>query len=161
MPVVRPGVIREEIVVDGHLESVFDFMTDFSNSHLWDPGVVRSVSEGKFERLMIGVGSSFDLTVKFNSSEMDMKYYIIEYKHPYQVVLYGEGKIIKAIDTIKFKRLDNNKVEIQYEADLTLKGWRRPFIFFINNSLNKLGNAAKCGIQSYFKFGNKNKYKQD
>ena len=63
---------------------------------------------------MVGVGSSFDLTVKFNGREMNMKYYIIEYKQPYEVVLYGEGNIIKAIDTIKFKRLENNKVEIQY-----------------------------------------------
>ena len=161
MPVVKPGVIREEIVVDGQLESIFDFFADFSNAHFWDPGVVRSTSEGMFERLMVGVGSSFDLTVKFNGREMNMKYYIIEYKQPYEVVLYGEGNIIKAIDTIKFKRLENNKVEIQYEADLTLKGWRRPFIIFINNSLNKLGNAAKNGILSYFKHGNKYKFKSD
>jgi len=155
MPVVRPGVIREKIVVKGNINRIFDFMTDFSNAHLWDPGVISSNPDNNFEKLMITVGTGYDLVVHFNGTKIDMKYYITKFNQPNEVILEGESKIVKVKDIIKFTRLENNQTQIDYEVDLTFKGWRRPFILFINNSLNKLGKSAKSGIENYFKFGNK------
>ena len=153
MPVVKPGVIREKIVIDGEINYVFDFI---SNSHLWDPGVLSSKPEERYDRLMISVGSSYDLKVDFNGSTIDMDYHITKYKQPYEVILEGEGKIVKVRDVIKFKKIEGNKVEIDYEANIGLNGCRRPFILFMNSSLNKLGASAKEGIENYFKYGNKN-----
>lgn len=155
MPVVRPGVIRETIIVEGEINNVFDFMSDFSNSQLWDPGVFSAKPEDSFDKLMITVGTGYDLVVDFNGTKMDMTYHITKYDQPYEVILEGEGKTVKARDIIKFKKLENRKVEIDYQAELTLKSWRRPFIFFINRSLNKIGESAKRGIENYFKYGNK------
>ena len=105
---------------------------------------------------MITIGTSYDLEVEFNGNKMNMSYSITKYKSPHEVVLEGEGNIIKAIDSIKFKQLEDGKVEIDYEVNLTLKGWRRPFILFLYSSLNKLGRAAKSGIENYFKHKDKN-----
>ncbi len=157
MPVVRPGVIQEKIVVNGDLENVFGVMSDFSNAHLWDPGVLSSVPEEGFDKLMISEGTSYNLVVEFNGTQMNMKYQITKYKQPCEVVLRGEGDTVRAVDTIKFKKLPNNQVEIDYEAVISLKWFRRPFIYFINNSLNKLGKSAKRGIENYFENGDKNK----
>ena len=155
MPVVRPGVIRETIIIEGEINNVFDFMSDFSNSPLWDPGVVSAKPEDSFDKLMITVGTGYDLVVDFNGSEMDMTYHITKYTQPNEVILEGEGKTVKARDIIKFKKIGNNQIEIDYQAELTLKSWRRPFIFFIYRSLNKIGESAKRGIENYFKYGNK------
>lgn len=155
MPVVRPGVIRETIIVEGEIHNVFDFMSDFSNSELWDPGVVSAKPEDSFGKLMITVGTGYDLVVDLNGNKMDMTYHITKYNQPNEVILEGEGKTVKARDIIKFKKLKNRKIEIDYQAEITLKSWRRPFIFFINSSLNKIGESAKRGIENYFKYGNK------
>ena len=156
MPVVRPGVIREKIIVDGNIDSVFEFISDFSNVHLWDPGVNKSTPDTNYDRLMITIGTSYRLEVEFNGNKMVMDYTITKYEAPNEVVLEGEGDHIRAIDSIKFKQIENGKVEIDYEVNLTLKGWLRPFILFLYSSLNKLGRTAKSGIENYFKYKNKN-----
>ena len=157
MPVVKPGVIREKIIVSGNVTHVFDFISDFSNAPLWDPGVVRSTPEKGFDKLMVSLGTSYKLNVIFKGKIIEMEYYIAKFDPPNEVVLKGESEMIYAIDTIKFKQLENNLVEINYEADLSLKSWRRPFIIFLNTSLNYLGKSAKEGIENYYKYGDKHK----
>ena len=41
----------------------------------------------------------------------------------------------------------DGKVRIDYTADLTLRGWKRPFVVFLNKSFNKLGRAAMEGLE--------------
>ena len=146
MPLVKPGVIIESVVVKGNIEDVYDFMADFSNAVKWDPGVLKSECIKD---------KTFALTTIFNGKKSEMTYNIVSYKRPYLVTLKGDGPNVRAIDTIKFSKIDNNYTKIEYEADLTLKGFRRPFIVFIGKSLKKLGEDAIEGIRKYFFYGSK------
>lgn len=146
MPLVKPGIIRESVVVKGPIEEVYDFMANFSNAEKWDPGVLKSYCIKN---------KSYGLTTVFNGKKSEMTYNVIAYKRPYEITLKGDGPNVRAIDTIKFSKIDNNYTKIDYEADLTLKGFRRPFIIFIGKSLEKLGEDAIEGIRKYFFYGNK------
>lgn len=157
MPVVKPGVIKESIIVNGNVNHVFDFISDFSNAPLWDPGVIMSTPEKGFDKLMVSLGTSYKLKVLFKGKIIDIEYYIAKFDPPNEVVLKGESELIYAVDTITFKQLENEKVEINYEADISLKSWRKPFIIFLNTALNYLGKSAKEGIENYYKYGYKKK----
>lgn len=146
MPLISPGIIQEYVIVRAPIEEVYDFMADFSNAEKWDPGVIRSISKGN---------NSFELTTVFKGKKSIMTYTVISYKRPYEIILKGNGPNVRAIDTIKFSKVDANHTKIKYKADLTLKGFRRPFIIFLNKSLEQLGKDAINGIWNYFLHGNK------
>lgn len=68
---------------------------------------------------------------------------------------------MRGVDTIKFSEVEGGLVKIDYTADLSLKGFRKPFIIFLNKSFDKLGRSAMAGIENYYKHGNKNGPGQD
>lgn len=94
------------------------------------------------------VGNTFSLTTVFNGNESQMKYKLEEMERPHRIVVSGYSDIIKGVDTILLRPAneENTKTYVDYTADLTLKGFRRPFIAFISGSLNELGRNAMEGM---------------
>jgi len=156
MSIVKPCIINEIIIVKGKIEEVFDFIANFSNASLWHPGVLESHYENDLvESTKIDKGSSFNLKALFKNKIINMIYEITKYIRPYEVILYGDGNIIYDTYTIKFKKIDNEHVQIDYTANISLKGFRRPFIIFFKNELEIIGQNAKFGIKNYYNVGNK------
>ncbi len=75
------------------------------------------------------------------------RYKITEIDPPRRVVLVGESPTIKAVDTIVFSAAGEGRTRINYTADLTLKGFRRPLIVLVGSALNELGRAAMTGLE--------------
>lgn len=144
MTVSYCGEITDSVTVDRNINEVFDFISDFSNCKLWDPGVVDSF---KFDK-------QYYLNTVFNNTHNTMIYKIDFIDKPNKVILSGNGSSVKAIDTIEFVKLEDNKTQINYKANISLKGWRKPFIIFLRNSLDQLGKNAMKGILDYYSESN-------
>lgn len=77
-------------------------------------------------------------------------YTLTRYEPPRLVELRGESKTVTAVDTIVLSpnKDDNSKTDVDYTADITLKGWRRPFVAFIGADLEQLGRKAMLGMEA-------------
>lgn len=96
----------------------------------------------------LAVGDTFQLTTVFNGKESEMKYELREMVRPNRIVVVGNGDIARGTDIILLRPADasNTQTVVDYSADLSLKGWRRPFIVFLSSSLDKLGKDAMAGM---------------
>jgi hypothetical protein len=120
----------------------FEYTADFSNIEEWDPGVVasRKVTEGP-----IGVGTRFELEVKFGVGTTPMTYEVTVYQPDHRVVLVGDGGKLHAVDEITFASHDNMTV-IDYTADLTFRNFFRFIRPLMRPILRRVGKDALDGL---------------
>ena len=120
----------------------FEYTADFSNIEDWDPGVVasRKVTDGP-----IGLGTRFELEVKFGAGTTPMIYEITVYQPDHRVVLVGDGEKLHAVDEITFASQDNMTV-IDYAADLTFRNLFRFIRPLMRPILEKVGKDALDGL---------------
>src|SRR5450755_2638014 len=102
----------------GSLEDVFSYLSDFSSTEEWDPGVVRAerLGEGR-----IAVGTRFHLVASFLGRENELTYDVIEYAPPHAITLRGENATVVSLDRITFEPFEGG-TRVTYDAELTLKG---------------------------------------
>ncbi|MDX1469280.1 MAG: SRPBCC family protein [Acidimicrobiia bacterium] len=136
--------LEEQRWVSRPQRDAFEYTADFSNISDWDPGVVASekVTPGQ-----VGVGTEFDLDVKFGNRTAPMRYRITEYQPDTRVVLVGEGRQLRAVDEIVFETQDN-MTRIDYTADLQFRGYMRLVAPFLGKALEKVGEKALDGLES-------------
>ncbi len=132
----------EQRWVERAQDEAFLYTADFSNIEDWDPGVVSSRRIGQGP---VGVGSQFELEIKFGGATMQMVYEITEYEPSDRVVLVGRGNKLIVVDEIRFARHDNMTV-IDYTADLTFLNWFRNVTRFMGPTLKKVGTKALDGL---------------
>jgi len=146
MPVLRAGVIHDRATVYGTPKQVSAYLAKFSNAKEWDPGCLdgKPLDDGP-----VRVGSRFWLMTIFKGTKSEMIYTITRYEPPNLIELHGESSTVTAIDTIRLSQNkdDKSKTDIDYTVDLTLKGWRRPFIMFLSADLDELGRRAMAGME--------------
>lgn len=136
--------LKEQRWVSRPKREVFEYTADFSNIDQWDPGVVASekVTPGQ-----VGVGTEFDLDVKFGNATLPMRYRITDYQPDERVVLVGEGRLLTAVDEISFETQDD-LTRIDYTADLEFRGYMRFLAPFLGGSLKKVGERALDGLEN-------------
>jgi carbon monoxide dehydrogenase subunit G len=136
-------VIEETLEVGRPLDAVFDFVGDFANTREWDPGVAdaRRVTPGP-----IGVGTRYELQVRFGGRVLPMVYEVTRWEPPTRVVLRGSGATVTAIDDIRFEPTPSG-TRIRYLADIRLKGLLRLFEPLLARRLRETGRAAIDGMQ--------------
>lgn len=134
--------LQEQRWVDTPLEEAFAFTSDFSNIDAWDPGVAISKKIGDDP---VGVGTRYELEVRFGRSTIPMTYEITEYAAPNRVVLVGRGDKLEAVDEIEFSSQDN-MTRVDYRADLEFKGLVRYAVPLLSPMLRKVGTRALDGL---------------
>jgi hypothetical protein len=121
---------------------VFTYVADFSNIEAWDPGVVSSQKVGDAQ---IGVGTRYELEVRFGSSTIPMVYETAVYEPPDRVVLLGYGEKLSAVDEIRFARQDN-MTRIDYTAVLWFHNLFKFLGPLMRPTLKKVGTDAMDGL---------------
>ncbi len=135
--------IRERIETDLPVDDAFDFIADFANAQVWDPGTVSSRSHGDEPP---GPGACYDLEVRMGGRVAPMEYRVHEYQRPHRVVLVGKGANVDAVDEIRFGRVGDRTV-IEYTADIRLGGWLRLVEPFLGGTFAKIGRDAAAGME--------------
>ena len=89
-------------------EDVFAYISDFSTTQEWDPGVVEA------ERLndaAVGEGTEFRLVAEFLGRKTALTYRIVEYDPPHAVTFRGENATVISNDRITFEAVDRGNAD--------------------------------------------------
>ena len=135
--------LRESIYSNESIESVFNYVSDFGHIQEWDPGVLCSTRTLPGNT---GIGSAYDLTLKFGPFRSKMRYIIDVYEPFSKVVLRGAGESFNAVDTICFKETDTG-TRIDYQADIRFSGLGRYLEAILAPVLKTYGKEAMSGLE--------------
>jgi len=122
---------------------VFAYLSDFSSTAEWDPGVVEAERLGDAP---VGEGSEFRLVATFLHRKTPITYRIVEYDPPNAVTLRGENSTVVSLDRITFEPSDGG-TRITYDADLALKGPFKIADPLLALAFNRIGNRALAGLR--------------
>ncbi len=125
-------------------EDVFAYISDFSSTREWDPGVVEA------ERLsdaVIGEGTEVRLVAEFLGRKTELTYRIVEYDPPHAVTFRGENGTVISNDRIAFEAIREG-TRISYDAELTLKGPLRLADPLLGLAFNRVGDRALAGLKN-------------
>ena len=124
-------------------EDAFAYLSDFSTTQEWDPGVIEA------ERLSdaaVGEGTEFRLVAEFLGRKTALTYRIVEYDPPRAVTFRGENATVISNDRITFEALDQG-TRITYDAELVLKGPLRVADPLLGLAFNRVGDRALAGLR--------------
>lgn len=148
-PIRRGGILRivimklhEERWVNQPTDVVFAYTADFSNIEEWDPGVANSSRIGDGA---VGVGTKFDLDVRFGGSTAPAVFEITEYEQNERVKLKGSSKSWTAIDEIRFESVDVT-TRIIYTTEITLNNFLKYLTPLLGPVFNRVGRRALDGL---------------
>ena len=125
-------------------EDVFAYISDFSTTEEWDPGVVEA------ERLndaAVGEGIEFRLVAEFLGRKTELTYRIVEYDPPRAVTFRGENATVISNDRITFEAVGEG-TRITYDAELVLKGPLRIADPLLGLAFNRVGDRALAGLKN-------------
>ena len=124
-------------------EEVFAYLSDFSTTAEWDPGVVQAE---RVNGAGVGKGSEFRLVAQFLGRKTPLTYRIVEYEPPHAVTLLGENSTVISRDRITFEPTAR-ATRITYDADLALKGPRRIADPLLRLAFSRVGDQALAGLK--------------
>ncbi len=133
---------RASLDIERPPEEIFAYLSDFSTTREWDPGVVEA------ERLnsqALGEGTEFRLVAEFLGRKNELTYRIVEYDPPHAVTFVGENATVISRDRITFEPTAA-ATRVTYDADLALKGALRIADPVLALAFNRVGDRALAGL---------------
>jgi hypothetical protein len=124
--------------IEKDLDTVWDYFSEFTNLAKWDPNTrgctaLKTVNER--------VGSEYKVTTVFNGNESDVHYVTRAFRKSATegyISLWGQNDMITANDEIICRQKGPTTTEMEYRADICLRGVKVLFTPFILCSLDKV-----------------------
>jgi hypothetical protein len=114
------------------------------NARIWDPSVSQAQ---RVDDSPIGSGSAFDLVARFAGRDVPLRYTIVEYLPPRQVVLEAQRPGFVSRDTITVEPAGAGSV-VHYDATLAFSGVGRLFDPVMQLVFNRVGARAATGMRT-------------
>jgi carbon monoxide dehydrogenase subunit G len=130
-------------------EEMFAYLSDFSTTVEWDPGVVEAERLGDAP---VREGTEFRLVAVFLGRKTPLTYRIVEYDPPSAVTFRGESSTVVSLDRITFEPSDGG-TRITYDADLALKGALKLADPLLRVAFKRVGARALAGLRSTLEEG--------
>jgi len=124
-------------------EEAFAYLSDFSTSAEWDPGVVQAERVGTGA---VALGAEFRLVAEFLGRKTPLSYRVIEYEPPSAVTFLGENATVVSHDRITFETIATG-TRVTYDAELSLKGLLRVADLLLGLAFNRVGDPALAGLR--------------
>ncbi len=134
---------RASIDTEQSREAVFAYLSDFSTTEKWDPGVTRAE---RVNDTAVGEGAEFRLVAKFLGRKTTLTYRIVEYDPPGAVAFLGENATVISRDRITLETTEKG-TRVTYDADLALKGPLRVADPLLGLAFNRVGDRALGGLR--------------
>jgi carbon monoxide dehydrogenase subunit G len=131
------------VETDRPLAETFAYLSDFSTTQQWDPGVVEAQRLGEGA---IGEGTEFRLVAVFMGRRTTLLYRVVEYDPPNAVTFRGENATVVSLDRITFAAAGSG-TRITYDAELTLKGAIRLADPLLGLAFKRVGDRALDGMR--------------
>ena len=128
-------------------EEAFAYLSDFSTSEEWDPGVVEAkrVGGGAVGGGAVGEGTEFRLVAEFLARKTPLTYRLVEYEPSRAVTFVGENASVVSHDRITFETTATG-TRVTYDAELSLKGLLRLADPLLALAFNRVGDRALAGL---------------
>lgn len=124
-------------------KEAFAYLSDFSTTQEWDPGVVEAM---RLDAGDIREGSEFRLLARFLGRTVPLTYRIVQYEPPYAAGFLGENATVRSRDTITFNPAGEG-TWIVYDAELALKGPLRLADPLLALAFKRVGDRALAGLR--------------
>jgi carbon monoxide dehydrogenase subunit G len=124
-------------------DEAFAYLSDFSTSAEWDPGIVEAKRVGAGP---VGEGSVFRLVAEFLGRKTPLTYRVVEYESPRAVTFVGENATVISHDRITFEKTASG-TRVTYDAELRLKGLLRLADPLLALAFHRVGNRALAGLR--------------
>jgi len=121
----------------------FDYLSDFSTTEEWDPGVVEAERLGDGP---VGADSEFRVVAEFLGRTSELVYRIVEFVPGEMVTLRGENATVVSLDRISVEPA-GSATRVSYDAKLTLKGPLRIADPLLGLAFNRVGDRALDGLR--------------
>lgn len=105
--------VERTVIVPRPVETVFDYLSDFTHTNEWDPGTIETTrvsGEG-------GVGTRYANTSEFMGRRTSLEYETITFERPTRLQFRGRNKTATATDTMTFTPAAGGGTELRYRAD--------------------------------------------
>ncbi|WP_344203934.1 SRPBCC family protein [Aeromicrobium alkaliterrae] len=138
--------VERSFVVDRPVEEVFDFIADFENTQVWDPGTVwtrRTSGDG-------GLGTTYRNRSSFMGRTVELDYETIAHDRPTHFVCRGVNGRTTATDHLTFTR-DGDRTLVHYRAVFDFPrswGWLAGIV--LRRPVEKLADETVAQIQAAF-----------
>jgi short-subunit dehydrogenase len=135
--------IRRTVAVTKPVDTVFDYLSDFTTTTQWDPGTlqtVRASGDG-------GVGTEYVNTSRFLGRTTELRYVVQEFIASQRIRLRGENTTLVAHDTITFTPLQDG-TEVTYTAEFAFKGVSRYLAPLLRPAFRRLGDRAEVALRT-------------
>jgi hypothetical protein len=129
----------------GRRSDVAAYLSDFSTTQEWDPGVVEAQ---RLDHGPIRVGSRFRVVARFLGRRAELTYEIVRHDPDELVTLRGENATVVSLDTMRFSDMPEAGTRVSYEAELTLKGPLRALDPLLGLAFNRVGDRAAAGLRA-------------
>jgi len=134
--------VQKTVVTDQPLGKVFDYLSDFTSTTVWDPGTVTTVRQYGDG----GVGTSYLNTSEFLGRQTELRYVVQELVPGERIRLRGENKTVISVDTMTVRPAGAG-TEVTYTAEFAFKGAARYLAPLFRPALTRLGNQAEAGLR--------------
>ena len=124
-------------------DEMFAYLSDFSSTQEWDPGVIEAERIGDAPVLE---GTEFRLLASFLGRQTPLTYRIVEYDPPHAVTFRGESSTVVSLDRITFEPADGG-TRITYDADLAPKGLFKLAGPLLGVAFKRVGDRALAGLR--------------
>jgi carbon monoxide dehydrogenase subunit G len=104
--------VERTFTVATPIETVFDYLTDFTHTNEWDPGTIetrRMSGDG-------GVGTTYYNRSEFAGRETELTYESVVQERPTRLQFRGTNKTATATDTLTFSPAGDG-TQVHYRAD--------------------------------------------
>ena len=122
----------------------FAYLSDFSTTEEWDPGVVEAERLGDGP---VGEGSEFRVVAEFLGRRTTLVYEVVELEPGKAVTLRGENATVVSLDRIGFEP-GGAGTRVSYDAELTLKGPLRVADPLLGLAFGRVGDRALGGLRA-------------
>jgi hypothetical protein len=122
----------------------FAYMADFSNALHWDPSVVEA---SKSTAGPPGVGSGFELVVKFGGRKLPLRYELVFFDEPHSFVVESPQKSFTSRDTVTVSPAGSGST-VHYDALLEFNGAGRLLDPLMQLLFSRTGNKAAAGMRA-------------
>lgn len=133
---------RGSIETERPREDVFAYLSDFSTTEEWDPGVLEAE---RVNGTAAGEGTEFRLVAQFLGRRTPLTYRIVEYDPPHSVTFLGENATVISRDRITFEETTEG-TRITYDAHLELKGLLAIASPLLGLPFKRVGDRALAGL---------------
>lgn len=124
-------------------DEVFAYLSDFSTTQEWDPGVVEAE---RLNNQPVQAGTEFRLVAEFLGRKNELTYRIVEYEPPHAVTFLGENASVVSRDRITFEPSADGGTHVTYDAKLDLKGVLKIADPLLGLAFNRVGDRALAGL---------------